>query len=165
MVNKSSPTFPNWRITFSFSCPAPSPREATSWKFFTEATVTRPLKLRHQHWSCSCHLGALFFKVRTSSFGLGKGPDEKLSTRVDFDLKKWREGKESTFTGTNSVCVGAKPPGSIEEAGIASMIHSILLGPLTPKKKTIYFNWQVKDRWTTTLSSISKKCSHYVFNL
>uniref|UniRef100_A0A3Q7I733 Uncharacterized protein n=1 Tax=Solanum lycopersicum TaxID=4081 RepID=A0A3Q7I733_SOLLC len=84
-----------------------------------EATVTRPLKLRHQHWSCSCHLGALFFKVRTSSFGLGKGPDEKLSTRVDFDLKKWREGKESTFTGTNSVCVGAKPPGSIEEAGIA----------------------------------------------
>lgn len=33
---------------------------ATSWKFLTEATVTRPLKFRHQHCNCSCHRGDLF---------------------------------------------------------------------------------------------------------
>jgi hypothetical protein len=38
------------------------PVGATSWKFFTEATVTRPWKFRHQHCRCSCHRGALFLR-------------------------------------------------------------------------------------------------------
>lgn len=37
---------------------------ATSWKFLTEATVTLPRKLRHQHCNCSCHLGALFRRTK-----------------------------------------------------------------------------------------------------
>ncbi|KAK9011149.1 hypothetical protein V6N11_044005 [Hibiscus sabdariffa] len=33
---------------------------AESWKFLMEAIVTRPLKLRHQHCNCPCHLGHCF---------------------------------------------------------------------------------------------------------
>ena len=71
MVKRSSPIFPNWSSTVSPS-PPPSPPAgggaATNWKFFTEATVTLPWKLRHQHWRCSCHLGALFLRMTWSSF-------------------------------------------------------------------------------------------------
>ena len=35
----------------------------TSWKFLTLASLTRPLKLRHQHRSCSFQWGALFTMV------------------------------------------------------------------------------------------------------
>uniref|UniRef100_A0A2P2JYW1 Tubby-like F-box protein n=1 Tax=Rhizophora mucronata TaxID=61149 RepID=A0A2P2JYW1_RHIMU len=71
MVNMSLPILPNCKRTFS-CCSAVTFWEgstaATSWKFLTEATVTRPLKFRHQHCSCSCHLGALFFNIRGSLF-------------------------------------------------------------------------------------------------
>lgn len=56
-------------MIFSCSGPAsPFSGEATNWKFFTEAIVTRPWKFKHQHWSCSCHRGALFLSTRTPSF-------------------------------------------------------------------------------------------------
>ena len=66
MVKVSSPTFPNWSRTRSSSPFPPGwlwSTVATSWKFFTDATVTRPWKFRHQHCKFSCHLGALFFKT------------------------------------------------------------------------------------------------------
>jgi len=73
----------------------------------------------------------LFRKTNIPSFGVGALSDRQLSTRIDFDLKKGIEGKESTLLTTNSVCVGARPPGSIAEAGIVSITHCILLGPLS----------------------------------
>lgn len=66
MVKVSSPTFPNWRRTVSSSPFPPGwlwSSVATSWKFFTDATVTRPWKFKHQHCKWSCHLGALFLKI------------------------------------------------------------------------------------------------------
>ena len=59
MVKVSWPTFPNWRRTVSSSPFPPGwlwSIVATSWKFFTDATVTRPWKFKHQHCKCSCHL-------------------------------------------------------------------------------------------------------------
>lgn len=66
IVKVSSPTFPNCSNTVSSSPFPPGwlwSIVATSWKFLTEATVTLPWKFKHQHSKCSCHLGALFFKI------------------------------------------------------------------------------------------------------
>lgn len=73
MVNMSFPTFPNCSITLSCSggggggggwdVPAAG-GAAINWKFLTEAIVTRPLKFKHQHCNCSCHLGDLFFRTK-----------------------------------------------------------------------------------------------------
>lgn len=118
-------------MTFSCSGPAcPFSAEATSWKFFTEATVTRPWKFKHQHWSCSCHLGALFFKTRAPRLWSVEGSERNFSSRLDFDGKNGTDGKESTLLRGKSVCVGATPPGSMAEAGMASMVQFNLLGPL-----------------------------------
>lgn len=67
----SSPTLPNWRRTVSSSPFPPGwlwSTVATSWKFFTDATVTRPWKFKHQHCKCSCHLGDLFLKIVHPAF-------------------------------------------------------------------------------------------------
>lgn len=81
MVNISFPIFPNCKITFSCSAAGmlwEGATAASSWKFFTEATVTQPLKSRHQHCSCSCHLEALIFSTRDSRRGNGTAELEIL---------------------------------------------------------------------------------------
>ena len=52
-VLRVSRTLPNWSNTVS------SFRGSTSWKFFTDAAVTRPLKLRQYAARCSFQVGAL----------------------------------------------------------------------------------------------------------
>ena len=44
-----------------------------TWKFFTEASLTLPLKLRHQHRRPSFQCGALFFSPTPGSSGGGGG--------------------------------------------------------------------------------------------
>lgn len=72
----------------------------------------------------------MFFNTSLSTLGVERGPESKLSERVDFDLKNGREGNESKFPVRNSVWVGASPSGSIAETGMASMTHCIRRGPL-----------------------------------
>lgn len=121
MVKMSFPIFPNCRITLS-CCSAETlwdgSTAATSWKFLTEATVTRPLKLRHQHCSCSCHLGDLFFKTSGSAPGLDARGDCKKGVE-GVELKsaarslffKLGEGENcSSQTCGKIVGVGAVPP-------------------------------------------------------
>ena len=45
-----------------------------SWKFLTEASLTRPLKFRHQHRKVSFQCGGLFL----NSMPLGDEKDEDL---------------------------------------------------------------------------------------
>mmetsp|Transcript_212 Transcript_212/g.1001 ORF Transcript_212/g.1001 Transcript_212/m.1001 type:complete len:216 (+) Transcript_212:766-1413(+) len=61
MVNISLPTFPNCNMTRSSSSAS-----STSWKFFTDACVTRPLKLRQYACICSFHRGDLFTSTHMS---------------------------------------------------------------------------------------------------
>lgn len=152
-------------MTFSCSGPGcPFSAEATSWKFFTEATVTRPWKFKHQHWSCSCHLGALFFKTRAPRLWSVEGRERKFSSRLDFDRKKGSDGKESTLLRGESVCVGATPPGSMAEAGMASIVQFILLGPLFVQiekqsyiKATFIEHIQSKAKQHTTTKQVFPK--------
>ena len=114
MVKVSSPTFPNWRRTVSSSPFPPGwlwSIVATSWKFFTDATVTRPWKFKHQHCKCSCHLGALFRKTVK--------PEEADSSCVIFEL--------STFLTLVVSC----DTGHLSE-------QTILLGPLDFKRLNLY---------------------------
>lgn len=87
IVNMSFPTFPNCNMILSGPSVWPDGCgwvrgwgcgwgwgwgcgwfAAMSWKFLTDATVTRPLKFKHQHWSCSCHLGGLFLSTSGGEF-------------------------------------------------------------------------------------------------
>jgi len=79
-------TFPNCSITLSCSdggggagcdgvgAPAEGCVTATSWKFLTDATVTLPLKLRHQHCNWSCHRGALLRRTNGRSLHSSLSP-------------------------------------------------------------------------------------------
>ena len=63
MVNLSFPTRPNCRImSFWWSVLFGN----TSWKFLTEAMVTRPLKLSTYAPMCSFHFGDLFCKTSSN---------------------------------------------------------------------------------------------------
>ena len=131
----SFPIFPNCKITFSCSEAGTLwdvSTAATSWKFLTEATVTRPLKFRHQHCSCSCHLGALFLRISGSP---ETGEDtvrlgELNSVIGSFPFNTGRKDNFSSRVCGNDVGVGAVPPSSIEETGIDCITQCILLGPL-----------------------------------
>jgi hypothetical protein len=147
MVNISLPIFPNWRITFSCSAAGmfrEGSTEATSWKFFTDATVTRPRKLRHQHCSCSCQRGALFFSTRGVPFTQA-GPDrsalrlvEENSTATSFPLALGKVDTGSSSDWMAPVGVGAFPPSWMHSAGIECMVHCILLGPLLRRTVSSY---------------------------
>ena len=138
MVKISFPIFPNWRITFSCSAAGmlrDGSTEATSWKFLTDATVTRPRKLRHQHCSCSCQRGDLFFRTRGSS-PVQAGPDrsalrlvDENSTTGSFPLVLGSVDTGSSSEWMVPVGVGAFPPSWMHWAGIECMVHCILLGP------------------------------------
>lgn len=65
--------------------------------------------------------------------------DKVFSTQLDLERKNGIEGKDSPLERGNSVCVGATPPASMEELGIGSMMHCILLGPLL-------FNFVIKTK-------------------
>lgn len=114
---------------------------AISWKFFTDATVTLPRKLRHQHCSCSCHLGALFRRIRGLSFpssSSSRGPTisenrELLnSVEMSIDFEKFRN-ESSSERGLSSAWPGTLPPGSRADAGIECIVQCILRGPLVPR--------------------------------
>lgn len=150
-------TLPNWRMILSCSvgagcagvgAPAVGCVAAISWKFFTEAMVTRPRKLRHQHCSCSCHRGALF--RRTSGFILASSsPSAPLApaisenrallksmerSKID-DLENDMLRKESSREGGSSCSgwPGTIPPTSSDEVGIEYMTQCILRGPRVPR--------------------------------
>lgn len=142
MVKMSFPIFPNCKITFSCSAAETlwdGPTAATSWKFLTEATVTRPLKFKHQHCSCSCHLGALFLRTsgspepRTDTAGGSERLVELKSMIESFPFRTGM-GEERVWSSSkecgNEVGVGAVPPSSIEDISMECMAQFILLGPL-----------------------------------
>lgn len=118
MVKISFPIFPNCKITFSCSAADMLRDEstlATSWKFLTEATVTRPLKFRHQHCNCSCHLGALFFRTSGSPESGGVNDELESFRELKFKAKSFpseirREDDLSSEHCGNDVGVGAVPP-------------------------------------------------------
>lgn len=145
MVKLSLPILPNCNITFSTSAagmPGEALASAPSWKFFTEATVTRPLKLRHQHCSCSCHLGPLFlstsgslrFCIASGVLDWSKQPESDIAS---FLSSTGAEERFSNAGARNDNGVGALPPSRIEETGTECMTHCILLGPLVRRT----FNW------------------------
>lgn len=125
---------------------------AINWKFFTEATVTRPRKFRHQHCNCSCHLGALFLRTNgldllspQSSFViLAMSANRELLNSVewsrDFENEMLRN-ESSRDLGRSSGCPGTTPPGSMEEAGIECIRQCILRGPLVPSTFNSYAIW------------------------
>ena len=124
----SFPIFPNCKITLSCSAAeilCDGSTAATSWKFLTEATVTRPLKFKHQHCSCSCHLGALFLRT-SGSEKIG----ELTSVFESFPFRPGGGENCSSKECPNDVCVGAVPPSCIEDRGMECMMQFILLGPL-----------------------------------
>lgn len=164
MVNISFPTLPNCRIILSWSgctgwdVPVPLAAgwvvvAAINWKFFTDATVTRPRKFRHQHCNCSCHLGDLFFKTNglcllsLSEFEIPAMSENlellnSIEWSRDFE-KEMLRNESSRGLGRSSGCPGTAPPGSMEEAGIACMMQFILRGPRVPSTFSSYEIWDM----------------------
>lgn len=160
MVNISFPTLPNCRIILSCSggagwdgvgAPAGGWVEAISWKFLTDATVTRPRKLRHQHCNCSCHLGGLFFRtnglVLPSSSSLHDPPISEnlellnsMEWSRDFENEMLRN-ESSRERGISSGCPGTEPPASRAEFGIECIMQCIFLGPRVPRTFSSYVTW------------------------
>jgi len=142
----SFPIFPNCKITLSWSAAGTlwdGSALATSWKFLTEATVTRPLKFRHQHCSCSCHLGALFLRTRSSSepwanTGDREGLAELLSETNSFPIELDRWGNWPLNASGIDVSVWTVPPSSMEDIGIECIMQCILLGPLERRTLSSY---------------------------
>lgn len=167
MVNISFATLPNCNITLSCSdgaagsdsigAPAAGCIADINWKFFTEAIVTRPRKLRHQHCSCSCHLGALFRSTNGLSFIWSPSSPSRVPTVISEkrellksiewsimeDLEKDMLRKESSsecgkrFSGW----LGTLPPGSSADVGIEYMTQCIRRGPRVPRTFNSYLIW------------------------
>ena len=150
----SFPTFPNWRMILSCSggpgcdgvgAPAPGCIAAINWKFLTDATVTRPRKFRHQHCSCSCHLGGLFFSTKglifpsSSPSNAARPISENLALLNSMEWSKafendaLRNESSREFGGRSSGRPGTTPPASREDTGIECIIQCILRGPRVPK--------------------------------
>jgi len=125
----SFPTFPNWSMILSDVCPASQSLTATSWKFLTEATVTRPWKFKHQQRNCSCHRGALLLSTNGGSPRLlPESLHDALLLRNGFewDLKTGDDRLEKELMDVEATT----PRDSTMLIGIVSMMQRILLGPL-----------------------------------
>lgn len=142
MVYRSFPIFPNCKNTLLRSVlrlgalRAGSPA-TSSWKFFTDGSVTLWRKLRQYCWRCSRHTGALFFNTRGPAL-LGPGSKHSSnSPKSATDDLFFEEAAEAPWIeyspsscGHTSAAVGAAdpPPVATAEDGIVCKVHCRRLG-------------------------------------
>jgi hypothetical protein len=101
--------------------------------------------LRHQHCSCSCHLGTLL--QRTKGLSLASPPssyccnppliseNRELLKSVIENLEEAFVLRKDSSNGPGRSCLGwpgTTPSGSSADAGMECIVHCIRLGPLVP---------------------------------
>mmetsp|Transcript_16171 Transcript_16171/g.42018 ORF Transcript_16171/g.42018 Transcript_16171/m.42018 type:complete len:224 (+) Transcript_16171:79-750(+) len=145
IVKVSLPTLPNCRITWSSSS------SDTSWKFFTLACVTRPLKLRQYAPSDSFHLGGLFFITTNPSLLPLLKQDRMLpswmSLPLDINLFSCWSSSSSSSSSPFAVNTWRRPLAS------TTGMHAVILrGPRTPMTLYWYITEPISQRvdiWLT----------------